>query len=98
MPEPILVLLQQDAQHPDRRTSDHASDLWSSPWAAAAEAFVNCRDEGLRQHLQTVFPLEAGHYPPGHGRLLNQTRTIADNAPDRFGRLLANESGYGISI
>ncbi|MFJ8476423.1 hypothetical protein [Kitasatospora sp. NPDC094011] len=92
------TLLQQDAHHPYWRTSDHVSDLWPNLWAAAADAFVRCQDNELRQRLQSVFPLAAGHYPPGHGQLLHQARTVAEAMPDLFGRLLADRSGYGMVI
>ncbi|KOV36227.1 hypothetical protein ADK60_07225 [Streptomyces sp. XY431] len=96
--EQARALLQQDARHPHWRTSDQVGDLWPSLWAAAADTFVHCQDNELRQRLQTAFPLNAGHYPPGHGPLLDRARTIAEDMPDVFDRLLANKSGYGIPI
>ncbi|MEK2494393.1 hypothetical protein WN990_33090 [Kitasatospora purpeofusca] len=96
--EQARAQLQQVAQLPHRRTGDQVDDLWPSLWAAAADTFVRCRDNELRRQLQSAFPLDAGHYPPGHGPLLDRARTIAEETPDLFGRLLANDSGYGVAI
>ncbi|MFB7476086.1 hypothetical protein [Kitasatospora sp. NPDC056184] len=96
--EQAHTLLQQDAEHPRRRTGDHVSDLWPSLWAAAADAFVHCQDDQLRRRLQAAFPLDPRHYPSGHGLLLDRVRSIAEVMPGSFRRLLANESGYGLLI
>ncbi|MEV6975021.1 hypothetical protein [Kitasatospora sp. NPDC093806] len=93
--EQARTLLQQDAQQPRWRSSDEVSDLWPSLWASAADTFVHCQDDELRQRLQTVFPLDSGLYPPGHDRLLDRARTVAEDMPALFGRLLANKSGFG---
>ncbi|MFD8754660.1 hypothetical protein ACFV0O_27290 [Kitasatospora sp. NPDC059577] len=92
--EQARTLLLQDQQHPN----DHISDLWPHLWKAAAETFVHCQDDELRQRLQTAFPLDADRYPPEHSPLLGQARLIAEDRSHLFDRLLTHRTGYGIAI
>ncbi|GJF33447.1 hypothetical protein KNE206_61470 [Kitasatospora sp. NE20-6] len=96
--EQARTLLQHDRQHPDWRLHDHITDLWPHLWTAAVEAFVHCRNDELRQRLQTVFPLAPAHYPSDHGPLLYRARLIAEEKPHLFGRLLAHRTGYSVAI
>ncbi|GGV42596.1 hypothetical protein GCM10010495_70280 [Kitasatospora herbaricolor] len=89
------TLLLQDQRQPTWRTNDQIADLWPGLWVAAAEAFVHCGDNDLRHRLQDVFPLNTDHYPPAHRPLVDQARTIAEEQPELFGRLLTNVSGHG---
>ncbi|MFI9105416.1 hypothetical protein ACIGXA_33385 [Streptomyces fildesensis] len=80
------------------RHIDHVADLWPELWRASLEAFVHCPDLDLRMQLHTAFPLGPEHYPPEAAPLLHQARSIAQDYPERFSRLLTGSTGYGVAI
>jgi len=77
---------------------DTIEDLWPRFWQACLTAFVECDDAEVRRLLQTVFPNEAGCYPPELAGLLEQARRIAAADPGRFQRMLDRSTGYGYRI
>lgn len=77
---------------------DRVTDLWPVFWQACLTTFVECEDPGVRDSLQTAFPVEDECYPPSFAGALEQARRIAASDPGRFARMRDRTTGYGHRI